>query len=218
MKKLVSFLLLALLLLSVCSCGDKGEGRGFYVIKSEDNQNSVMTYACTYRNSYNKKTRTLTFAQIDENGEEIGYGEATYDEMGRRLTYKLQDGNKNTYLSQEFTYDKTGNCTEIYTRMLGSPDCMDYQSYENGIRIGGMLCYYDENGEIESTEIYRISNSEKGSMIVYYETDGTAIASSFYKEYFDQKGNLTEKITYDDAEYTKQGDRVRYTYEWIAIE
>ena len=215
-KKLAFLLLLALFALSLFSCGS--EGAGFYVIKSEDNQNSVMTYACTYRNSYDKKTRTLTFAQIDKDGEEMGYGEATYDELGRRLTYKLKDSNKNTYLSQEFTYDEAGNCTEIYTRMLGSPDCMDYQSYENGVRIGGMLCYYDENGKIESTEIYRISNSEKGSMIVYYETDGTAIASSFYKESFDQNGNLTEKITYDDADYSSKGDWVRYTYEWIATE
>ena len=70
-KKLALLLILVLTLLSFGSCKGEGEGKGFYVIESEDNQNSVMTYACTYRNSYNKKTRTLTFAQIDEDGKEI---------------------------------------------------------------------------------------------------------------------------------------------------
>ena len=218
-KNAICFLACLCLLLSILSaCGEKPSGKGFYTLASEDNQNSVMPYTCTYKNSFDKKTRTLTFTQIDEEGNEMGFGLATYDKEGNRLTYKLQDGNKNTYLSQEFTYDKAGNCTEIYTRMLGSPDCMEYLTYENGVRIGGMLCYYDENGEITSTELYRVQETEQGSVMVYYETDGSVIATSYYRQTFDDNGNLLNKTTYGDCDYKTQTDRVDYTYKWIALD
>ena len=148
----------------------------------------------------------------------MGYGNATYDENGNRLTYVLKDSSQNTYLSQEFTYDEAGNLTGIYTRMLGNSDCMEYKTYEDGILVGGMLCYYGENGEIESTEIYKIQEWEEGSVISYYETDGTLIASSGYKDTFDEKGNLVQSQTYTDGSFETVSAKVTYTYCWIALD
>ena len=203
-----------LLLLSLCACG---KGKGFYALKSEDNQNDMFPYTCTYQNKYDKKTRTLTFTQIDDKGNAMGYGSATYDEKGRRLTYTLKDGNKNTYLSQEFTYDDKGNQTGIYTRMLGSPDCMDYRTYENGVLVGGMLCYYDESGNIESTEVYRIQETEGGSVLSYYDVGGELIATSGYRDTYDKKGNLITSVSYTDGSFTEESGRVSYTYQWIEM-
>ena len=198
------------------SCG--GSGKGFYAIVSEDNQNDYLSYTCRYRNQFDTKTRTLRFEQIDENGDVMGYGNATYDKNGNRLTYVLKDGSQNTYLSQEFTYDEAGNQTGIYTRMLGNPDCMEYKTYENGVLIGGMLCYYDDNGEIESSEIYTIQNLEKGSVISYYDTDGSLISASGYREVWDENGNLTSSFSYADGSFEQVTASVFYTYEWIALD
>ena len=216
MRRTAFFALCLICLLLLCACGEGGNG--FYVIQSENNQNSTMPYVCTYENEFDKETRTLTFSQIDSDGEIMGYGKATYDEKGRRLTYLLKDGNQNTYLSQEFTYDDAGNLTQVYTRMLGNPDCMEYKNYEDGRLIGGMLCYYDESGDIESTELYRIENVEQGSVITYYDTDGSVIAASGYKESFDEHGNLLSSVTYADGGFTQTVGRVEYTYEWIDLD
>ena len=116
------------------------------------------------------------------------------------------------------TYDEQGNVSGIYTRMLGSPDCMEYKTYENGVLVGGMLCYYDENGEIDSTEIYEIQEYEKGSVISYYDTDGTLIASSGYRDSYDDKGNLVLSQTYTDGSFEGVSARVAYTYEWISLD
>ena len=216
MRKLGILCLMVLFLFSFFSCGKSD--KGFYTLKSEDNRNDMFPYTCTYENKYDKKTRTLTFTQIDEDGEAMGYGSATYDEKGRRLTYTLRDGNKNTYLSQEFTYDDAGRETGIYTRMLGSPDCMEYKTWENGVLVGGMLCYYDESGNIESTEVYKVEELNGGNVISYYDTEGTLIATSGYKDTFDKNGNLITSVTYADAGFTKESGRVSYTYEWITLD
>ena len=210
----IGFACLLFLLLSLCACG---KGEGFYALKSEDNQNDMFPYTCTYKNKYDKKTRTLTFTQIDEEGNTMGYGSATYDEKGRRLTYTLKDGNQNTYLSQEFTYDEKGYQTGIYTRMLGSPDCMDYRTFDNGEHVGGMLCYYDESGNIESTEVYKIENLNGGCVLSYYDTAGKLIASSGYKDTYDKNGNLLTSVTYTDGGFTEEAGRVSYAYQWIEM-
>lgn len=214
MKKIFAALLLFCTLFCL-ACGDAD--KGFYALKSEDNQNDYMSYTCTYRNRFDRRTRTLSFEQLDEQGEVMGYGKATYDEKGRRLTYVLKDSSQNTYLSQEFTYDEAGNQTGIYTRMLGNPDCMEYKTYENGVLVGGMLCYYGENGEIESTEIYKIQELTEGSVISYYDTSGTLIATSGYKDTYDEKGNLVQSKTYTDGSFETVSAMVTYSYEWIAL-
>ncbi len=209
-------IILALLVI-VCQLAACGNNTYIYVLVSEDNQNDVMPYTCTYKNSFDKKTRTLTFTQIDANGEPMGYGSATYDEKGNRLTYTLKDGNQNTYLSQEFTYDEEGRVTGIYTRMLGNPDCMEYKTWENGALVGGMLCYYDANGEISSTEIYKLQQVDGKSVISYYDTEAVLISSSGYKESYDKNGNLISYISYTDGSFTKEASRVEYTYKRISI-
>ncbi len=215
MRKIGICVVIMLCVLSIAACG-KSE-KGFYTLKSEDNVNEMLPYTCTYENKYNKKTRTLTFTQIDEDGEAMGYGSATYDKAGRRLTYTLKDGNQNTYLSQEFTYDENGNQTSIYTRMLGNPDCMEYKTWENGVLVGGMLCYYDDEGNIESTEIYELTEMNGGTVISYYDMTGELIASSGYRDTFDQNGNLILSVAFADGGFTVESGRVRYTYEWIEM-
>ena len=215
MRKIV--LITALILLALCLLPSCGNDSYIYVLASEDNQNDVMSYTCTYENSFDKKTRTLTFTQIGENGNPMGYGVATYDENGNRLTYTLKDGNRNTYLSQEFTYDEQGRETGAYTRMLGNPDCMEYKTWEEGVLVGGMLCYYDENGNITSTEIYKVQTVDDKSVISYYDTEGALISSSGYKETYDKHGNLLTYVSYTDGSFTEEASRVSYTYKRISI-
>lgn len=207
----------ALVFLVMCLLSACGNDTYIYVPASENNQNDVMPYTCTYKNSFDKKTRTLTFTQIDSNGDPMGYGAATYDKQGKRLTYTLKDGNHNTYLSQEFTYDEAGRETGIYTRMLGNPDCMEYKTWENDMLVGGMLCYYDDNGEISSTEIYKIQTVNGGSVISYYDTEGVLLSSSGYKETYDKNGNLVLYVSYTDGSFTEESSRVEYTYKRISI-
>ena len=214
MRKLFALFLCVLCLSSLFGCGKRTY---IYVLTSEENQNDVMSYTCTYENKFDKKTRTLTFTQIDEQGEVMGYGVATYDEKGRRLTYSLKDSNQNSYLSQEFTYDEEGRETGCYTRMLGSPDCMDYKTWENGVLVGGMLCYYSASGEIESTELYKLQYLEAGTVISYYDTEGALIASAGYQNKYDRNGNLVLATTYADGGFQKETGRVRYAYKRIAI-
>ncbi len=214
MRKIGFWLVLVLLVCQLASCGNDTY---IYVLASEDNQNDVMPYTCTYRNSFDKKTRTLTFTQIDEKGKPMGYGVATYDEKGNRLTYTLKDGNQNTYLSQEFTYDEAGRETGIYTRMLGNPDCMEYKTWENGELVGGMLCYYSDSGDISSTEIYKIQTINGGNVISYYDTEGALISSSGYKETRDKYGNLILYVSYADGAFSEETARVAYTYKRISI-
>ena len=215
MRKIGFLLVIFSVMCALMGCG--GSQKGFYVIKSENNKNDMIPYVCTYQNKFDKKTRTLTFTQIDEDGNPMGYGEATYDENGLRLTYTLKDGNHNTYLSQEFTYDEEGRETGIYTRMLGNPDCMEYKTYEDGVLVGGMLCYYDESGNISSTELYELKKYKDGVVISYYDTNGELIAASGYRDTFDKNGNLSLSITYTDGSFQSESGRVSYTYEWIAL-
>ena len=63
----------ALLLLWTLVCLAWGAAdKGFYALKSEDNQNDYMSYTCTYRNRFDRRTRTLSFEQLDEQGEVMG--------------------------------------------------------------------------------------------------------------------------------------------------
>jgi antitoxin component YwqK of YwqJK toxin-antitoxin module len=94
---------------------------------------------------------------------------------------------------------------------------MEYKTYENGVLVGGMLCYYGENGEIESTEIYKIQELTEGSVISYYDTSGTLIATSGYKDTYDEKGNLVQSKTYTDGSFETVSAMVTYSYEWIAL-
>lgn len=212
MKKILTFLLVAMMLLSLAACGGKLEENGFIdkytyyedgKVKTEkiydENGEFVIWFEYTYYENGNIKV----ISELNEAGEKEESKEFVYDDNGRIHSMKRHVYSRAETEVAEYSYYDSGTIRSCMVSLInGDSTLLDsrYDCYESG--IVKCLTAYHENGNVAAKFEYVEDENYKG--LIAQAQEHEAVIGPYYRNVFgcwEQIGlsNCKEHVYYEDG-------------------
>ena len=186
----------------------EGQLHGEKFVSYSDKDELIIPYIEVYRNG-NLIASKRSYSQRDLVNSRIGSlrytTETQFDSTGSMTGQSTQITNTNAFFyAKKFDGYYLNKNAKIYSRQDRAEGW-----YDRGAKVG-QWSYYDESGQLDSTEVYSVLRKIDDTNFVLYYPNGTVhiigqringLEQGPWKE-FNEEGQLVNKVNYNDGKFT----------------